>query len=688
MKVWMADLTYTQQTISSDVFPAAIAGMIEYAKNSLSYEIESKIFKFPENLSKCLSEDRPDVIGFSNYVWNCNLGLNFAKIIKKKYPDIPIIMGGPNFPVDLRGQKAFLENNRQIDFYVYKEGEEGWIKILDIVQENISNSDKISIVQDKKEELINTSFIDLDNNLFVSKSDTRMSNLTQMPSPYVSGLLDRFFGGRLLPIIQTNRGCPFTCTFCTEGQSYWTKVRKKSQNVVNSEIEYISKKINEFPDDKKRYELYISDSNFGMFKEDLATCNFIAEMQEEYGYPKYISVTTGKNKKERVLEAAKIVNGAIKLSGSVQSLDEEVLESIKRKNISPDKLLEVAKQAQGVKSNVVSEVILGLPTDSKEKHFETLRKLVDSSFNTIIMYQLMMLPGTEMNVESSRKEFGFKTRFRVLPRCFGYFNVLGETIVAAEIEEIAVENATLSFQDYLDCRKMSLIINIFYNEGIFEEIVKVLENIGISPFAWLEKIYSNTNVEKFNSLVKQYTDESVNELWESKDNLEEFANDIENIKKYISGDYGNNLLAKYKALSLTEYFESVCEIASLAIREVVFENNNTDKEVINLADEIIKFKYLRASNIFDMSFKEYSHEFEYDINSDALRLSEDIDSSFSPKKIKYDKPKLLHFRFTNSQKSMIKSYSNLFGSDLAGLSKTLSRVYLRQFFRETFENKR
>ena len=38
--------------------------------------------------------------------------------------------------------------------------------------------------------------------------------------------------------------------------------------MVNSEIEYISKKINEFPDDKKRYELYISDSNFGMFKED------------------------------------------------------------------------------------------------------------------------------------------------------------------------------------------------------------------------------------------------------------------------------------------------------------------------------------------------------------------------------------------------------------------------------------
>ena len=58
MKVWMADLTYTQQTISSDVFPAAIAGMIEYAKDTLSIDIEPKVFKFPENLSKALNNDK------------------------------------------------------------------------------------------------------------------------------------------------------------------------------------------------------------------------------------------------------------------------------------------------------------------------------------------------------------------------------------------------------------------------------------------------------------------------------------------------------------------------------------------------------------------------------------------------------------------------------------------------------
>ena len=51
-------------------------------------------------------------------------------------------------------------------------------------------------------------------------------DLSQIPSPYLSNRLDEFLDGKLLPITQTNRGCPFTCTFCTEGQRYWTKVEE------------------------------------------------------------------------------------------------------------------------------------------------------------------------------------------------------------------------------------------------------------------------------------------------------------------------------------------------------------------------------------------------------------------------------------------------------------------------------
>ena len=684
MKVWMADLTYTQQTLSSDVFPAAVAGIIDYTNNVLPGKItESKIFKFPENLILELEIDVPDIIGFSSYIWNCNLGLNFAKVIKKKYPNIPIVMGGPNFPINSKKQELFMKQNSQIDFYVFKEGEGGWIKIIDIAHQNIKSNDIIGEIKKRSSELINTAFIDDDNNLAISSNIARMSNIMEMTSPYSSGLLDKFFGGSLLPIIQTNRGCPFTCTFCTEGQTYWGKVRKKSQDIINSEIEYIAKKINEYPDDKKRYELYISDSNFGMFKEDINTCSFIGKMQEKYGYPKYINVTTGKNNKERVLEAAKLVNGAIKVNGSVQSLDDEVLTSIKRKNISTDKLLDVAKQAQGISANAASEVILGLPADSKVKHFDTLRKLVDSSFNLISMYQLMMLPGTEMNTEESREKFGLRTKYRVLPRCFGNFKALDQDIVSVEIEEIAIENSTLSFQDYLDCRKMNLIVNIFYNEGIFEELVKIIENAGISPFVWLEKIYLNDSVARFSNFVNEFVNETSNELWDSRDDLDKFSSKKENIEKYISGDIGNNLLSKYKALSLTEYFDALCEVGLRSFKQAIKENDINDPEIVDLASEIIKFKQYRISNIFDLSFSEYSDKFYYDINSASLNISQDKDLNFKSESLRLENPMTFSFYFSKEQKSMIRSYTNLFGNDIAGLSKILSRVYLKQFFRDT-----
>ena len=48
-----------------------------------------------------------------------------------------------------------------------------------------------------------------------------------------------------------------------------------------------------------RNDLLIADSNFGMFNEDISTCKIIANQQKTKGYPKYINVATGKNRKEK-----------------------------------------------------------------------------------------------------------------------------------------------------------------------------------------------------------------------------------------------------------------------------------------------------------------------------------------------------------------------------------------------------
>ena len=63
-RIWLADLTYTQQSLASDVVPAAIGGLAEIVKKTLG--MESKVFKLPENLLGAIEGEQPDIIGFSN----------------------------------------------------------------------------------------------------------------------------------------------------------------------------------------------------------------------------------------------------------------------------------------------------------------------------------------------------------------------------------------------------------------------------------------------------------------------------------------------------------------------------------------------------------------------------------------------------------------------------------------------
>ena len=63
-----------------------------------------------------------------------------------------------------------------------------------------------------------------------------------------------------------------------------------------------------------------------------------------------------------------------------------------------------------------------------------------------------------------------KTKFRVVPRCYGSYEVYGKETNVAEIEKFCTSHNTLSFADYLECRKMDSIINIFYNDSVLRKL--------------------------------------------------------------------------------------------------------------------------------------------------------------------------------------------------------------------------
>ena len=136
------------------------------------------------------------------------------------------------------------------------------------------------------------------------------------------------------------------------------------------------------------------------------------------------------------MNAANLVKGAIRLSGSVQTLDPTVLENVKRSNISADGLMQLAMDAAEIQADSRSEIILGMPGESLETHFKTNKTIVDAGFNKIENYQLMLIPGTEIITPETLKNFEMQVRYRILPRCFGYYEILGKTVYAAEIEKV------------------------------------------------------------------------------------------------------------------------------------------------------------------------------------------------------------------------------------------------------------
>src|SRR4030095_14341428 len=190
----------------------------------------------------------------------------------------------------------------------------------------------------------------------------RILDLTHpLPSPYTAGLRDEFFDDRLSPMVQTSRGCPYSCTFCHDGISYMNKTRAFSAERVREELAYIQARV-------KTPALLLADLNWGMFPGDIQMAQHIADIRREGPWPRNIMCSTAQNQKDRIIEMSRILGDILQLGASIQSTDPEVLQNIKRTNISIDAIVKMAKAATASRTGSFTEIILGLPGDTIQKH--------------------------------------------------------------------------------------------------------------------------------------------------------------------------------------------------------------------------------------------------------------------------------------------------------------------------------
>lgn len=673
INIFLADLTYTQQGLQSEIAPAAVGGLATYVKRKLGKDINYKIFKKPEKFIKSFLKDKPNVVGFSNYAWNSKLTYKIATLIKKKYPETIVIYGGPNYPLKLEKQQKFLEQHTEMDYFIIKEGEVG---LCNLLQHFLKNG-----FEKPKEQIQSVHWIGENKEYFISKPTDRLQDLTEIPSPYINGDMDEFLEDGFMPIIQTNRGCPFACTFCVEGTLYYNKVRNNSLEKLSNELKVIGDNMSPLIAKGQRSDLFIADSNFGMFGRDLEIAEEITKQMDRNNWPQQISVATGKNQKHRIIEVAKKLRGALRLSGSVQSLDQGVLDNIKRKNVSSDDIVQVALEGGKIGALTYSEIILGLPGDTVEKFKNTVRALIGAGFNKLEVYTLMLLDGSELNSEIYRKEFGLTSKFRVIPRCFGYFDFDGEIFSVGEIEEVVVATNTMKFEEYIQCRVYALLIVLFNNDGFFSVVRKFLLSLKINFLDLIELIYEGDFKEskKLKNIVKSFKDETVAELFDNFDDLEKRLDNPEIVKKYIKGKYGNNVLYKHKNLVLTECFEEVGNELQHGLRKLLskkFGKLNIFQS--SFVDEMISWCVVSTKNLF-----------EFNLPSPEIEIHFDYENEMNESKFKsiksLGKSKKYKFVQTKDQINLIKWNIGTYGESNEGMSRLLTKINLNKLLRKPVE---
>lgn len=532
VKIFLADLVHNcalgSNNVSGDVdytVPLNVADLAAFARHHCDVDIDISIFKFAPDLQEAISRRPPDILGLSNYGWNTDLNRQIGIAVKAKHPEVFIVMGGPAIRTEPEGIREFLLRSRFVDAYVMFEGERPFVDIVNLFARQkhefrkAHNSVKNCAYLNQADELI-------------YEYEKVTSPIEAFPSPYLTGMLDPFLDQGLIPLFETNRGCPFHCTFCTWGVAALGKIRQVSEERVYQEMDYVA---NRAP---KLVSWIIADANFGILPRDVEIARHINEIKKKTTALKRVMIWESKNTSDRNLEIAKLLglmdNGRVLMA--LQTLEDAALDATKRKNIKFGDVKSKIKEFNDIGMEVRTDILFGLPGETYEGHLNTLRQCFDVGFDHITTVNTILLTGSEMESQESRDKYDLRTKYMVRAGSFGEY----DEIRAIEYEEVIRGTSTMSEAEITSLTILHWLVWFGWNFGFMKPVLKYLQKEhGLCPvdvFLGMQErdFGSHTRVKTF---FKTFMQEMDNLFFEDSDSLETHYLKEENWQSLMQGDF-------------------------------------------------------------------------------------------------------------------------------------------------------
>ena len=397
-------------------------------------------------------------IGFSCYIWNIEIVLKLAEIVKKARPQVQIILGGPEVSFDAM---TLMKNYPFCDIIVKGEGE-GILNALlkDRDQERFSKIPGLCYRKRSGE--------------IVDSSDSKAVPLNQLTFPYLNENLNNL--NHKIIYYETMRGCPFSCSYCLSSTTQ--KLNILSLDRVFKELDFFIQagvKQVKLVDRTFNCDLSRAKEIFSYLIKQGGDTNFHFEMTGDLIDDGMIALL------------AMAPPGLIQFEIGVQSTAPATLSAIGRKISVERTENHVKKLLEQDNIHIHLDLIAGLPHETYEVFKSSFNQVIALNPGMLQLGFLKCLKGTRIRKESEIHDYQYAS--------FPPYEI--------------ISNKYLSAEELYQLRQIEVLVDRYFNSGAFKHSL---------AFIFQAKIY-DTPFDFFEAFSCYWDEQGYYEVGKSKEQL-------------------------------------------------------------------------------------------------------------------------------------------------------------------------
>jgi len=384
----------------------------------MEYNVNQDIGKIAESLCKL----RPDIVGFSCYIWNIRIVEKLAGMIRVRFSGVFIVLGGPEVSYSPGGEYPFA------DRVISGAGERAFYELL---------------MEFKS--------------LPVSITENSYPAFAELPTPYTEGYFSSFKDEQISDIshrliyYESSRGCPFSCAYCLSS--------------ADEEVQYL-------PLERVKNELGLlinrgalcikfTDRTFNADKaRALAILKFIKDLDTRAVF--HFEAAADLFDGDYFALLRQMPKGRVQFEIGIQSVNEKTLLAVSRKADTARALANITGLSRLETCRVHVDLIAGLPHETLETFARAIDACIYAKSGILQLGFLKLLKGTRLRTgaESFGTDFSDSPPYEVL------------------------NTDTMSREDFLLLKRLERIINKFYNGGIFQSAIAYGIDLYGSPYTF------------------------------------------------------------------------------------------------------------------------------------------------------------------------------------------------------------